>query len=397
MSSVDPGWGGSRRRRRDASKNRDAGREGNGGLRSILRWLEHQIASLTRCGGGARLLFVLKPSRELGVFFGWIGKGPIAGAGTPAASEPTKRWTPVAYGRPGVAYGRPAGAALTDLARLEPGAAARLAEVMAGVTAGPVVEPMSAGRRLTRVPDWSKAPEGERLGAGERRAQLTTGIEAKPAGPTGALTPGRYPGPSPPLPTGWRLGLPGAPPVDDRPADTVLADTALADTALADTALAETALAETALADTALADTARYRADIAPVDTALAGTQVVDAVPVDPAPVDIRPADTEPGETGRGKPRPGDDGTRARVRRIGSVARPAPTATDCTTGVVTGPRGAAPRRLRIVIRRLMRALAPALAAVAATPAFIVRAVCAPRRASLGPRPGAAERPRPPAE
>ena len=121
-------------------------------------------------------------------------------------------------------------ATLNDLARAEPAAAAaaRLTEAIAGGAAGALVEPSGGGRRLTRSPGWSKAPPGERLGAGERRAQLTTGIEAKPTGPTAALAPGRYPGRRPLLPMGWRLGLPGAPsetpPIRTGPGDTALAD-----------------------------------------------------------------------------------------------------------------------------------------------------------------------------
>ena len=302
-----------------------------------------------------RPLLVLKPSRSLGVFFGWLGSGPVAGPRPPAPSEPTERWRPVADGRP-------AGAAVNDLARAEPvaaaAAAARLTEAIAGGAAGALVQPSEGGRRLTRSPGWFKAPPGERLGAGARRAQLTTGIEAKPTGPTAALAPGRYPGRRPLLPMGWRLGLPGA------PSDTPPICTGPGDTALADTG--------------------------------------PDTAPVDVAPVVIRPADTVPGDTvpgdmWRDNTVPGDDSPRARVRRIGSVARLAPTAADRPTWVVTGRPGAAPAQLRIVMRPLMGVFAPARRAVAVVPAFIVMALCAPMRASLGPRPGAAERPRPPAE
>ena len=276
------------------------GRATGGCGRSSGDW-KTKALRLLGVGAVPRPLLVLKPSRSLGVFFGWLGKGPIAGPGTPAPSEPTERWRPVADGRP-------AGATLNDLARVEPSGSGS-GQAYRGDRRRRSRSPGRTQRGRApadQVPGWSKAPPGERLGAGERRAQLTTGIEAKPTGPTAALAPGRYPGRRPLLPTGWRLGLPGA------PSDTALADTGPVDIAPVDTVGRDTVRST---------PVGRHRSGI-PGRATSAG----------PTPV--------PGDMRRDNTRPGDDGPRARVRRIGSAARVAPTTADRPDRDDDGPDGA---------------------------------------------------------
>jgi hypothetical protein len=58
-------------------------------------------------GAAAGRLSTFKPLRELGASLGWLRTGLTAGPATPAPSEPTARWSPMANGTPGGLPGRP--------------------------------------------------------------------------------------------------------------------------------------------------------------------------------------------------------------------------------------------------------------------------------------------------